>query len=104
MVQHAEALNQKVRPLGNRVFAQRFEVSEALKGGILLPDAVKKKQETVRILAVGPGERDSHGNLVKPSVKEGDVVLIEPYAANEVTLDGEDYLIVRVEDIVAIIE
>ncbi len=104
MAQHAEKLHLHIRPLGNRVLAQRAEAQETLKGGILLPDSAKKKQETARVLAIGTGKLDKDGREQPLPVKVGDVILIDKYAGQEVSLDGEDYLIVRGDDIVAIIE
>lgn len=104
MAQHAEKLHLNIRPLGNRVLAQRMESQESLKGGILLPDTAKKKQETARILAVGSGKLDRDGKEQPLPVKVGDVILIDKYAGQEVSLEGEEFLIVRGDDIVAIIE
>lgn len=104
MAQHAEKLHLNIRPLGNRVLAQRVESQESLRGGILLPDTAKKKQETARVLAVGSGKTDQDGKEHPVPVKVGDVILIDKYAGQEVSLEGEEYLIVRGDDIVAIIE
>jgi len=91
-----------LRPLENRVVAQRLE-EETLKGGIILPDSAKKKQESARIVAVGPGKTTDEGKLIPMPVAVGDVVLMDKYAGQEVTLDGEDYVIVKAEDIIAIV-
>jgi len=104
MAQHAEKTHLHIRPLGNRVLAQRAESQDSLRGGILLPDSAKKKQETARVLAIGPGKVDSDGKQQPVPVKVGDLILIDKYAGQEVSLDGEEYLIVRGDDIVAIIE
>jgi len=93
-----------LRPLGQRVIAQRLEKEETLKGGIILPDTAKKKQETVKVLAVGPGKAGKDGKLIPCPVKVGDVVLMDKYAGQEVTLDDEEYLILQADDIIAIIE
>lgn len=94
----------KLKPLGNRVLIRRLEAEETLKGGILLPDSAKKKQEQAEVVAVGPGKKDNKGNLVPMPVKEGDVVLMEKYSGQEVTLDDQEYVIVRADDLIAIIE
>lgn len=93
-----------LQPLGQRVIAQRLEKQETLKGGIILPDTAKKKQETVKVLAVGPGKSDKDGKMIPCPVKVGDVVLMDKYAGQEVSLDDEEYLILNADDIIAIIE
>lgn len=93
-----------LEPIGNRVLVMRLESEKELKGGIILPDSAKKKQETAKVIAVGKGKSDKNGKLVPPPVKVGDVVLIEKYAGQEVSLNDEDYVIVRGEDIIAIME
>lgn len=94
----------KLKPLGNRVLIRRLEAEETLKGGILLPDSAKKKQEQAEVVAVGPGKKDNKGNLIPMPVKEGDIVLMEKYSGQEVTLDDQEYVIVRADDLIAIIE
>ena len=103
MVQHAEQLKVNVRPLGHRVLAQRLESEESLKGGIILPDSAKKKQEMARVLAVGPGKTEADGRVVAVPVAVGDVILLDKYSGQEVSIDGEEFLIVRGDDIVAVI-
>jgi len=92
-----------LQPIGHRVIAQRLEKEETLKGGIILPDTAKKKQETVKILAVGSGKVAQDGTKIPCPVKVGDVVLMDKYAGQEVTLDDEEYLILNADDLVAII-
>ncbi len=92
------------RPLGNRVLLKRLEAEEVTKGGILLPDSAKKKQEEAEVIAVGPGKKDKDGNLVAPSVQPGDIVIMQKYAGQEVTLDDVEYVIVKADDLIAIIE
>lgn len=94
----------KLKPLGNRVLAQRLEAEETLKGGIILPDTAKKKQETARVVAVGEGSKNKDGQLTPPPVKVGDTILMDKYAGQEVTLDESEYVIVRADDIIAVIE
>jgi chaperonin GroES len=94
----------KLKPLGNRVLVRRLEAEETLKGGILLPDSAKKKQENAEVVAVGPGKKDSQGNLVPMPVKVGDIVLMDKYSGQEVTLDDQEYVIVRSDDLIAIVE
>jgi chaperonin GroES len=93
-----------LKPLGNRVIVQRLEEEEKLKGGIILPDTAKKKQETAQVIAVGKGKTLKDGALSPMPVKVGDKVLIDKYSGQEVNLDNEEYVIVRADDIIAIIE
>lgn len=93
-----------LQPVGHRVIAQRLEKEEVLKGGIILPDSAKKKQETVKILAIGTGKVTKEGHTIPCPVKVGDVVLMDKYSGQEVTLDNEEYLILNADDIIAIIE
>jgi len=94
----------KLQPLGNRVLLKRLAAEETLKGGILLPDTAKKKQEQAEVVAVGPGKNNKEGKLVPISLKAGDIVLMEKYSGQEVTLNDEDYIIVKADDLIAIIE
>ncbi len=93
-----------LKPLGNRVLAQRLEPEEKMKGGIILPDSAKKKQETAKVIAVGPGTRLDDGKVLPIPLKVGDKILMDKYSAQEVTLDDEEYLILKADDIIAIIE
>jgi len=92
-----------LRPLGNRVLAQRQEKEETLKGGIILPDSAKKKQETAKVVAVGPGEVTKDGKTVPIPVQVGDLILMDKYGAQEITLDDEEYVIVKADDIIALL-
>lgn len=94
----------KFKPLGSRVLVRRMEAEENLKGGIILPDTAKKKQEKAEVLAIGTGKNDKNGNLIPFPVKVGDIILMEKYSGQEVTLEDEEYIILRAEDIIAIIE
>ncbi len=93
-----------LKPLGNRVLAQRQEAKETMKGGIILPDSAKKKQESATVVAVGPGARNEDGNIIPMPVKVGDVILMDKYSAQEVTIDDVEYIILKADDIIAIIE
>ena len=94
----------KIQPLGNRVLVRRLEASQATKGSIILPDTAKKKQEMTEVIAVGPGKKTPEGKMVVPPVKVGDIILVDKYAGQEITLNDEELLVVRGEDIIAIIE
>lgn len=93
-----------LKPLGNRVLAKRIEQESTLKGGIILPDTAKKKQETATIVAIGTGKKTSDGKEIPIPVKIGDVILMDKYAGQEITLDDEDFVILRAEDIIAIVQ
>ena len=93
------------QPLGDRIIIKPLEAESKTKGGILLPDTVKEKPQEGKVVAVGKGKVLDNGTVQKPEVKEGDVVLYAKYAGTEVSAkDGEDYLIVREEDILAIVK
>jgi chaperonin GroES len=93
-----------LKPLGNRVLVERLEAQETLKGGIILPDSAKKKQETARVVAVGPGKRLDDGKILPVTVNVGDLILMDKYSGQEVTLDNQEYMILKADDIIAIIE
>ncbi len=92
-----------LKPLGSRVLVQRLEQEETLKGGIILPDTAKKKQETAKVVAVGTGTTTPEGKLIPIPVNIGDSILMDKYSGQEVTIDDEDYVILRADDIIAII-
>jgi chaperonin GroES len=93
-----------LKPVGNRILAKRLEAEETLKGGIILPDTAKKKQETAKVIAIGDGRKTEDGKKIEIPVKAGDIILMDKYSGQEVTLDDEEYIIVKAEDIIAIIE
>lgn len=93
-----------LKPLGNRVLAQRLEQEETLKGGIILPDTAKKKQESAKVVAVGEGKRLDDGKILPVPVKAGDTILMDKYSAQEVTIQDVEYVILKADDIIAIIE
>lgn len=99
-----QKIETKLKPLGNRVLAKRLEAEIETKGGIILPDSAKKKQETASVVALGTGKKDKSGNLIPFSVKVGDKILIDKYSGQEVTVDEQEYVIVQSEDIIAIVE
>jgi len=99
-----QAVKPKLKPLGDRVLCRRSEAEETVKGGIILPDSAVQKQETAEVIAVGEGKKDKQGNVLPMPVKEGDTILMDKYSGQEVTLDDEKFVIVRADDIVAIIE
>jgi chaperonin GroES len=104
MAQTREQTKVRLRPLGNRILVRRLEAEEKLKGGIVLPDTAKKKQERAEVIAVGTGKKDKSGHAVAIPVKVGDVVMMDKYSGQEVTVDDEEYVIVRSDDLIAIVE
>ena len=92
-----------LKPLGNRVLAKRQEQQESLKGGIILPETAKKKQETATVIAIGTGALTEDGKTIPIPVKVGDTILMDKYSAQEVTVDDEEFVILKADDIIAII-
>ncbi len=93
-----------VKPLGDRVLVQPVEEQEVKKGGIIIPDTAKEKPQEGKIIAVGTGKRDEQGKLIPFEVKKGDRVLISKYGGTEIKIDGKDYLIMREDDVLGVIE
>lgn len=93
----------KVKPLADRILVKRIEEKEVKKGGIVIPDTAKEKPQEGEVIAVGPGKMDENGKRVKMEVKKGNRVLIGKYAGTEVKIDDEELLIMREEDVLAII-
>jgi len=94
----------KVRPLGDRVLVKPLEVEEKKKGGIIIPDTAKEKPQEGKVIAVGKGKVTEEGKTLPLDVKVGDRILFGKYSGNEIKIDDEDYLIVKEEDILGIIE
>jgi chaperonin GroES len=93
----------KIKPLADRVVIKPSPAEEKSRGGIILPDTAKEKPVVGDVVAVGPGKVTDDGKTVKPEVKVGDMVLYGKYSGNEVTIEGDDYLIMREADIFAIV-
>ena len=94
----------KFRPLHDRVVVRRIEEDERTKGGIIIPDTAKEKPQQGEIVAVGPGARDEKGTLVPLDVKAGDRILFGKYSGQEIKIEGEEYLILREDEVLAIID
>ena len=94
----------KFRPLHDRVLLRRVEQDTKTKGGIIIPDTAKEKPMEGEIIACGNGLRDENGNVVPLDVKKGDRVLFTKWAGTEVTIDGEELLVMKESDIVGIVE
>ena len=93
----------KIKPLADRVVVQPDAAEEKSEGGIILPDTVQEKPQKGKIVALGAGKISDSGELIKPEVKVGDKVLYGKYSGNEISLGGEEYLIMRESDILAVI-
>ncbi|MEJ2690873.1 MAG: co-chaperone GroES [Deltaproteobacteria bacterium] len=93
----------KIRPLNDRVLVKRLEEVEKTKGGIIIPDSAKEKPAEGEVIAVGPGRLDDKGKRVPVELKAGDRVLFSKYGGTDVKLDGEDYLIMREDDILGVV-
>jgi chaperonin GroES len=94
----------KVRPLHDQVIVQRLEEEERTKGGIIIPDTAKEKPIEGKVIAVGTGRNKKDGTKIPLEVKKGNRVLYAKYSGTEVKIDGEEYLIMKEDDILAIIE
>ncbi len=93
-----------VKPLADRVVVKPFDEEEKKSGSIIIPDTAKEKPQKGKIVAVGPGKVSDAGNTVDMEVKVDDVVLYGKYSGTEVTIDNEDYLIMRESDILAVLK
>jgi chaperonin GroES len=93
----------QLKPLADRVVVQPAAAEEKTKSGIIIPDTAKEKPQRGEVVAVGDGKTADNGNLIKPTVKVGDVVLYGKYSGTEITLEGTDYLIMKESDILAIV-
>jgi chaperonin GroES len=93
-----------IRPLHDRVLVKRLESEEKTKGGIIIPDTAKEKPLEGKVMAVGPGKRDENGKLQPLDVKKNNKILFGKYAGTEIKLDGEEVVILREDDILAVIE
>lgn len=92
-----------IKPLGQRVLVKRLEADEVTAGGIVLPDSAKEKPQEAEVISLGTGGKDDDGKTIEFSVKVGDKVLISKYGGTEVTVDGDDVLILSESDILGIV-
>jgi chaperonin GroES len=93
-----------VRPLHDRIIIQRLEEGEQKVGGIIIPDTAKEKPQQGKVIAAGAGKVRDDGTRQLPDVKAGDLILFGKYSGQEIKLDGEDYLIVREDEVLGVIE
>ena len=94
----------KFRPLHDRVVVKRIAAEEKSRGGIIIPDTVKEKPQQGEIVAVGPGGRDETGKLIPIDLKVGDLVLFGKWSGTEVTIDGQEVLIMKESDIMGVLQ
>ncbi len=94
----------KIRPLHDRILVERSAEEEKTNSGIIIPDSAKEKPQKGKVVAVGSGKINEKGERVKMDVKEGDAILFEKYAGNEIKMDGKELMIMREEDVLAVIE
>ncbi|EGJ48465.1 co-chaperone GroES [Desulfocurvibacter africanus] len=94
----------KLKPLHDRVLVKRLESEEVTKGGIIIPDSAKEKPIKGEVIAVGPGKTSDKGEKIKMNVEKGNKVLFNKYAGTEIKVDGDEFLVMREDDILAIIE
>jgi len=94
----------KIRPLHDRVIVKRLDEEDKTAGGLYIPDTAKEKPIQGKVTAVGAGKRDKDGNVQKLTVKEGDRVLFSKYSGTDIKLDGEEHLIMREDDILAVVD
>ena len=94
----------KVRPLHDRIIVQRVEEEEQRVGGIIIPDTAKEKPQQGKVIAVGKGRIEKDGKVTPLDVKAGDKVLFGKYAGQEIKIDGNEYLIIREEEVLGVIE
>ena len=93
-----------IRPLHDRIIVERLEEETVTAGGLIIPDSAKEKPQQGKIVAVGKGKKTEEGKVIAMDVKVGDKVLFGKYAGNEVKVDGKEYLMMREDDIMGVVE
>ena len=94
----------KIRPLQDRILVKRVDEEETTSGGIIIPDSAKEKPQEGLVVAVGPGKTLDSGEIATPGVNAGDRILFSKYAGTDVNVDGEEHIIIREDDVLAIYE
>ncbi len=94
----------RVRPLHDRIMVRRVEEKESVKGGIIIPDTAKEKPQEGEVIAVGHGKKTEEGKVIPLDVKAGDRILLGKYSGTEIKIDNEEYLIVREDEVLGVIE
>jgi chaperonin GroES len=92
-----------LRPLHDRVLVRRLEEQETVRGGIIIPDSAKEKPQQAEVVAVGNGKLLDDGNRAEPDVKAGDRILFGKYSGSDIKIDGEEYLILREDEILGVL-
>ena len=92
-----------VKPLADRILVKRVDEAESKKGGIIIPDTAKEKPQEGEVVAVGPGRQTEEGKRITMDVKKGDKILIGKYSGTEVKIEGDEYVILREDDVLAIV-
>ena len=93
-----------LRPLHDRIIVKRVDESEQKSGSIIIPDSAKEKPQQAEVVAVGNGRRQENGDLIALDIKAGDKILVGKYGGSEVSIDGEEYVILREDEVLAVIE
>ena len=94
----------QIRPLQDRIVVQRVETDEQVRGGIIIPDTAKEKPQEAKVIAVGPGKLNDSGDRCPLDVKSGDLVLVGKYSGSDVQIDDQDYVILREDEVLAVVE
>ncbi len=94
----------KIRPLHDRILVKRLEEETKTSGGLFIPDSAKEKPIQARVIAVGAGKRDKDGKVIPLDVKAGDKVLFSKYSGSEIKIDGDEHLILREDDLLAVLD
>lgn len=94
----------KFRPLHDRILVERVESEEVTAGGIILPDTAREKPQQGKVIAVGPGKKAEDGKLIPMDVKAGDTILFGKYSGSDIKMEGQEYLIMREDDVLGIVE
>jgi chaperonin GroES len=100
----ATATKAALRPLHDRILVERIEEGEQKIGGIIIPDTAKEKPQQGKVIAVGAGKADKDGKRIPLDVKSGDTILFGKYSGQEIKIDGEDYLIMREDEVLGVVE
>lgn len=93
-----------IKPLADYILVEPLQKETTTPGGIVIPDTAKEKPQEGKVIAVGPGKKDEEGEYIEMSVKKGDVIMYKKWGGTEVKIEGKDYLLVREEDVIALVE
>ncbi|MFA6981526.1 MAG: co-chaperone GroES [Patescibacteria group bacterium] len=94
----------KIRPLADHILIEPLEKETTLPSGIVIPDTAKEKPQEGKVLAVGPGRKDEHGKVVPIEVTVGSIVMYKKWGGTEIKIDGKEHLLVKEEDVIAVVE